>query len=53
MSMPVAARLCHRGFLVAFAAGIALAAMARLDGRKVLVHCQVNMRASSMVFEPY
>ena len=26
------------------------AAMARLAGRKVLVHCQVNMRASSLVF---
>ena len=26
------------------------AAMQRLGGRKVLVHCQVNMRASSMVF---
>ena len=27
-----------------------VAAMARLGERKVLVHCQVNMRASSMVF---
>lgn len=27
-----------------------VAAMDRLGGRKVLVHCQVNMRASSMVF---
>jgi protein tyrosine phosphatase (PTP) superfamily phosphohydrolase (DUF442 family) len=26
------------------------AALARFEGRKVLVHCQVNMRASSMVF---
>lgn len=26
------------------------AALARFKGRKVLVHCQVNMRASSMVF---
>lgn len=26
------------------------AALERLHGRKVLVHCQVNMRASSMVF---
>jgi protein tyrosine phosphatase (PTP) superfamily phosphohydrolase (DUF442 family) len=26
------------------------AAMARLADRKVLVHCQVNMRASSLVF---
>lgn len=26
------------------------AALQRLQGRKVLVHCQVNMRASSMVF---
>ncbi len=26
------------------------AAMAQLQGRKVLVHCQVNLRASSMVF---
>lgn len=26
------------------------AALKRLEGRKVLVHCQVNMRASSMVF---
>jgi protein tyrosine phosphatase (PTP) superfamily phosphohydrolase (DUF442 family) len=26
------------------------AALAGLQGRKVLVHCQVNMRASSMVF---
>ncbi|HEV8691034.1 MAG TPA: protein tyrosine phosphatase family protein [Ideonella sp.] len=26
------------------------AAMAQLAGRKVLVHCQVNMRASSLVF---
>jgi protein tyrosine phosphatase (PTP) superfamily phosphohydrolase (DUF442 family) len=26
------------------------AAMARFAGRKVLVHCQVNMRASSLVF---
>lgn len=27
-----------------------VAAMQRLSGRKVLVHCQVNMRASSMTF---
>ncbi len=27
-----------------------VAAMERLGGRKVLVHCQVNMRASSMTF---
>lgn len=27
-----------------------VAAMKALEGRKVLVHCQVNMRASSMVF---
>lgn len=27
-----------------------IAAMDRLGGRKVLVHCQVNMRASSMTF---
>jgi protein tyrosine phosphatase (PTP) superfamily phosphohydrolase (DUF442 family) len=27
-----------------------VAALAPLQGRKVLVHCQVNMRASSMVF---
>lgn len=27
-----------------------IAAMAQLQDRKVLVHCQVNMRASSMVF---
>ena len=27
-----------------------VAAMSELEGRKVLVHCQVNMRASSMTF---
>jgi len=27
-----------------------VAAMAQLQGRKVLVHCEVNMRASSLVF---